>query len=55
MQSDLDTDVQFADADKLLGGQWIRIQSGLYNGNGDSIVDEILYYNKDNSQFFWDK
>ena len=57
MQSDLDTDVQFADADKLLGGQWIQnTEWSFIMEMSDSIGDEILYYNKDNSQFFfWDE
>ncbi|MDB2314632.1 DUF4157 domain-containing protein [Flavobacteriaceae bacterium] len=54
MQSDLDTDVQFADADKLLGGQWIQNTEWSFIMNmSDSIGDEILYYNKDNSEFFF--
>ena len=56
MQSDLDTDVQFADADKLLGGQWIQnTEWSFIMEMSDSIGDQILYYNKDNSQFFWDE
>ena len=54
MQSDLDTDVQFADADKLLGGQWIQNTEWSFIMNmSDSIGDDILYYNKNNSQFFF--
>ena len=44
----IDTDVQFADADKLLGGQWIEYRVVFIMEMSDSIG--IIYFIKVNSQ-----
>lgn len=54
MESDLDTDIQFDDSNQLLGGKWIQNKEVSYLMNKSSLIgDQIVYYNKNTSQFFF--